>query len=48
MYKLLFAVLACVYLTGCVSPIPLEQQTVVTNYVESEKVLISIVDERKK
>ena len=48
MYKLLFALLVSVYLTGCVSPIPLEQQTVVTNYVESEKVLISIVDERKK
>jgi hypothetical protein len=48
MYKLLFTVLLSVYLTGCVSPISLEEQVPKANYIESDKVLISIVDERKK
>lgn len=48
MYKLLFSSLVSLYLAGCVSPIPLAQQTPEANYIETDKVLISIVDERKR
>jgi hypothetical protein len=48
MYKLLFTVFVSLYLTGCVTPIPLDQQTPKANYIETDKVLISVIDERKK
>lgn len=48
MYKIILIILSSLYLTGCVSPIKFEQQIPTANYVEKEKVLISVVDERKK
>ena len=48
MYKLILSILFCIYLTGCVTPLSLDEQTPKVNYVENEKVLIGIVDERKK
>lgn len=48
MYQIILTVLSTLYLTGCVSAIKLEQQIPTANYVPSDKVLISVVDERKK
>lgn len=48
MYRVIFLLLVGFNITACVSPIPLEEQTLKANYVKQDKVLISVVDERNK
>ncbi|MCX4027570.1 hypothetical protein H0A36_19385 [Endozoicomonas sp. SM1973] len=48
MFRLAFVVLALSILSGCVTPIPLNEQVPSVEYVTKDKVLIAVVDERKR
>ncbi|WP_163831728.1 hypothetical protein [Spartinivicinus ruber] len=48
MYRLAFVALALSILSGCVTPIPLNEQAPSVEYVTKDKVLIAVVDERKR
>jgi len=46
--KLLFSIIFAIALTGCVTPIPLAEQTPKLAYKAQDKVVISVVDNRKR
>ncbi|MCW8832636.1 MAG: hypothetical protein OQK09_12950 [Colwellia sp.] len=46
--KILLSIIFAVALTGCVTPIPLAEQTPKIAYKAQEKVVISVVDNRKR
>lgn len=48
MFRLGFVILALSILSGCVTPIPLNEQVPTVSYVTQDKVLIAVVDERKR
>lgn len=48
MYKSLAMAFAIFILTGCVSPIPLHEQTPSPEYKNEQPILISVIDNRKK
>ena len=48
MIRVLLTSVLVFFLSGCVSAISIDQQTPKANYVVTEKVLISIIDQRKK
>ncbi|WP_299808407.1 hypothetical protein [uncultured Shewanella sp.] len=48
MYKVLVVICALLTLSGCVSPIALQEQTPTPEYQNKEPILISVIDNRKK
>ncbi|WP_263079412.1 hypothetical protein [Endozoicomonas sp. Mp262] len=47
-FKFYFFIIIITLLTGCVSPIPLNEQSPAPEYKPADKLLISVIDERKR